>query len=154
MDNNILACEHGIKQIEKLARLGVKVDFNQGLDVRLINHAVARLLSKIKWIRFTRIACDSEQMQAATQKAVTLLRWHNVNPANIFVYCMIRDPERDLDRIMFLKGLYLQVFAQPYRNDDKEPLAELKQLARWVNHKAIFKSVPYEDYLKAGYVRN
>jgi hypothetical protein len=42
MDNNVLAHPHGISQIEKLAELGVKVDFNQGLDARLIDDGIAQ----------------------------------------------------------------------------------------------------------------
>ena len=30
MDNNVLACEHGIRQLDELTRAPVKVDFNQG----------------------------------------------------------------------------------------------------------------------------
>ena len=37
MDNNVLAHDHGIKQIEKISRLGLRVDFNQALDARRID---------------------------------------------------------------------------------------------------------------------
>lgn len=148
MDNNVLASEHGIQQIEKLAQLGVKVDFNQGLDARLIDDHVARLLSNVKWIRFIRLSCDTQAQLPAIQKAVTLLRWHNANPAQLFVYCLVRDVQEALERVKILKGLYLQVFAQPYRDFDtnSEPTKEQKKFARWVNHKAIFKSVAWKDY--------
>jgi hypothetical protein len=148
MDNNILASEHGIQQIEKLAELGVKVDFNQGLDARLIDDQVAHLLSRLKWIRYIRLSCDTLSQLPVIQKAVTLLRWHNANPANIFVYCLVKDVQEALERVKALKGLYLQVFAQPYRDfeTNAEPTKEQKKFARWVNHKAIFKSVAWEDY--------
>lgn len=148
MDNNILASEHGIQQIEKLAKLGIKVDFNQGLDARLIDDQVAHLLSKLKWIRYIRLSCDTQSQLPIIQKAVTLLRWYNANPANIFVYCLVKDVQEALERVKILKGLYLQVFAQPYRDfeTNTEPTKEQKKFARWVNHKAIFKSVAWKDY--------
>lgn len=48
MDNNILASNYGLQQIEKIIKLGIKVDFNQGLDARLITDEIARLLAKVK----------------------------------------------------------------------------------------------------------
>lgn len=149
MDNNILACEHGIQQIGKLAAMGVKVDFNQGLDARLIDNAAARLLSTLRWIRFTRLSCDTQEMLPVIRQAVTRLRWSNVNPAQLFVYCLVtEDIDESLSRIRELKGLYLTVFAQPYRDfrTNAEPTQTQKRLARWVNHTAIFKSVQWENY--------
>lgn len=148
MDNNILASEHGIQQIEKLSNLGVKVDFNQGIDARLIDDRVAHLLSRLKWRRYIRLSCDTQAQIPIIQKAVTLLRWYNANPAQIFVYCLVRDVEEALERIKVLKGLYLTVFAQPYRDfeTNAEPTKEQKKFARWVNHKAIFKSVAWTEY--------
>ena len=32
MDNNVLASDYGLQQIEKIVSMGVRVDFNQGLD--------------------------------------------------------------------------------------------------------------------------
>ncbi|MFR6635578.1 MAG: hypothetical protein ACLUQ6_13735 [Alistipes onderdonkii] len=36
LDNNVLASEWGLMQIEKIVRMGIRVDFNQGLDARRI----------------------------------------------------------------------------------------------------------------------
>jgi radical SAM superfamily enzyme YgiQ (UPF0313 family) len=150
MDNNVLASDHGIDQITKLTILKVKVDFNQGLDCRLIDDSIARLLSKVKWLHPIRLACDSQLQMKAIEKAVRLLRWHNATPKKYFVYCLIKNIDEALERIKFLKGLYLDPFAQPYIDFRKSimPTKEQKNLARWINHKAIFNSVPYEEYNK------
>jgi len=150
MDNNVLASNHGIKQIEKIIKFKLKVDFNQGLDARLIDNAMARLLSKVKWLNPIRLACDRQSQMKPIQKAVALLRYHNATPQRYMVYVLIKDVKESLDRIKFLKGLYLDPHAQPYRDfkENTEPTKEQKQLARWVNHKAIFKTVTWEDYKK------
>lgn len=150
MDNNVLASEHGIRQIEKLIKLKVKVDFNQGLDCRLIDDSVAKLLAKIKWLHPIRLACDTISQMEPIQKAVRLLRWHNARPARYFVYCLIKEVDEAMERVKFLKGLYLEPFAQPYRDfkNNIEPSKKQKQFARWVNHTAIFNSVPYNEYNK------
>jgi hypothetical protein len=147
MDNNVLAHDHGIQQIEKLARLGVKVDFNQGLDARLIDDGIARRLSKLKWLHPVRLACDRADQITHVGRAVQLLRWHNTTPRRYFCYVLVKDVDDAVERIKFLKGLGVDPFAQPYL--DKEgtlPTNEQRALARWVNHKAEFKSRTWEEY--------
>lgn len=43
MDNNILACEYGIAQLEKIADKGYRIDLNQGNYARLVTDDVERL---------------------------------------------------------------------------------------------------------------
>jgi hypothetical protein len=147
MDNNVLAHPHGIAQIEKIAKLGLKVDFNQGLDARLIDDGIARLLGKVKWSPYIRLACDSLSMMESVRKAVELLRWHNVTPSKYFCYVLVKDIDDALERVRFLKGIYVNPFCQPYRDmEGNEPTQEQKHFARWCNHKAIYNTVPWEDY--------
>jgi hypothetical protein len=147
MDNNILASDYGIKQLEKIAQLGIKVDFNQGLDARLINNAEARLLSKIKWLTPLRMACDSISMIKHIRKATEHLRWHNCTPTRFSVYMIVKDITDALERIRFLKGMNLDPFPQPYRDTKgTEPTQEQKDFARWVNRKWIFRSVTWDEF--------
>ncbi|RKY08639.1 MAG: radical SAM protein, partial [Planctomycetota bacterium] len=119
----------------------------QGLDARLIEDSSARRLGRLKWIRHIRLACDSVKMIEPIRKAVELLRWHNCNPARIFCYVLVQDIDDALERIRFLKGLYVMPFAQPYRDPEgNEPTKEQKAFARWVNHKAIFKTTTWDNY--------
>jgi len=147
MDNNVLAHPHGLQQIEKLGGMRVKVDFNQGLDYRMIDDAVARLLGRLKWRDFIRLACDDSSHIDGFRRAVERLRWHNVNPARIFVYMLVKDVEEAVERVRFLKGLYLHPFAQPYRGPDGVVASqEARDFARFVNHKATFKKTTWEEY--------
>jgi len=150
MDNNVLASEHGLRQIEKIAALNLRVDFNQGLDARLIDDSTARLLATVKWLKPIRLACDSTEMMSHIQRAVELLRWHNATPRTYFVYVLVKDIGDALERIRFLKMLNVDPFAQPYRDfrTNTEPTKAQRAFARWVNHKAIFKSVLWEDYYR------
>lgn len=147
MDNNVLACDHGIKQIEKIIKLKLKVDFNQGLDARLIDSSVARLLSKVKWLNPIRLACDHPGMVEPIRKAVELLRWHNAQPRRYFCYVLVKDVDEAVERVRFLKGIDVDPFAQPYRDKDgNEPTEDQKMFARWVDMKAEYKSRTWEDY--------
>jgi len=59
MDNNVLASDYGLCQIEKIVSMKVHVDFNQGLDARLVTDEIAQLLAKVKWIKRIRFGCDT-----------------------------------------------------------------------------------------------
>lgn len=148
MDNNVLACDHGIKQIEKIIDLKIKVDFNQGLDSRLIDDAMAKLLSKVKWLHPVRLACDNSESFSLLHKAVEKLRWRNVRPARYFVYTLVKDVSEAMERVKRIKGIYCEPFCQPYRNfkTNEEPTKEQKRFSRWVNITSIFNSVWWEDY--------
>lgn len=143
MDNNVLACEHGIVQIQDMIGENVRVDFNQGLDARLITSDVAELLSRLKWIRFIRMSCDTDAMLDVVLNAIHRLNHCGVKPYRVFVYLLVQDIASAERRAIALRGAGAEVFAQPYRDfeNNVEPSDEQKRFARWVNRKAIFKSV-------------
>ena len=150
MDNNVLASEHGLKQIEKIIDLKIKVDFNQGLDARIIaeNKQIAKLLSKTKWIRFIRMACDHKGQMPYIEKALQNLNEFGVKNYRVFVYMLVTDLEDALERALFLRKFNTTPFAQPYRDfkNNVSPSIEQRRFARWVNHKAIFNTVDWDDY--------
>ena len=148
IDNNVLAHEWGIRQIEEIAKLKIAVDFNQGLDARLIDDSIARLLAKVRWLHPVRLACDTLEMMEPVRRAVETLRWHNVTPRRYSCYVLATDVDDTLKRIRFLKGIDVDPFVQPYIPPSGEPPPKiLRDLARWANHRAIFKSVPWEKYV-------
>lgn len=150
LDNNVLASHHGLMQIEKMAGLKVRVDFNQGLDARLIDDAVARLLGKLTWLKPLRLACDTAAMIPVIQRAVSLLRWHNVTPSQYFCYCLVDDVDDALERVRFLKGIYVYPFCQPLVIDNgPAPTKEQKYLCEWVNQRPAFRSCTFEEFLEA-----
>lgn len=51
-------------------------------------------------------------------------------------------PEQDYYRVMKIKNYGCDPYAMPYRKNDPYQ----KAFARWVNHRAIFNSVAWEDY--------
>jgi hypothetical protein len=149
MDNNVLAHPHGIAQIEKMARLDLRVDFNQGLDARLIDKAIAKRLAALRWLKPLRLACDHKSQMPNVDKAVRSLRRAGVTPRAYSCYVLVKDVDDAHERVMFLRGLGVEPFAQPYREPGTSRLPEpvLRRFARWVNHKAIFKTVSWTDYL-------
>ena len=150
LDNNVLAHNHGIEQIEKIAHLGLRVDFNQGLDARLIDDAMARLLGKVRWLKPIRLACDHRGQIPAVRKAVECLRWHNVTPRAYFAYVLVKDVDDAVERVRMLKGMHVDPFAQPFiPPEGTPPTYKQRAFARWCNHKAECKSRAWEDYWAA-----
>ena len=150
MDNNVLANEHGLQQLEKIIDMGCKVDFNQGLDSRLVTLEIAKILSKIKWIRFIRFACDTTSAVEPLLKALEKLNRYGVKNYRIFVYLLVKDVSEANERCKILKRLGVNSFAQIYRDDENrfQPTVEQKSFAWYVNQKAVFKATEWEEYRK------
>lgn len=150
LDNNVLASDFGLEQIEEIVRMGISVDFNQGLDARQAcdDAFILDLLSRVKWMNQIRFACDRMSQMEPVAKCVKELGRRGVKPYRIFVYCLIQDVDDALERINALRKLGVLPFAQPYRDFDNnvEPTNEQKRLARWCNHRATFKSVEFKNY--------
>jgi hypothetical protein len=148
MDNNVLASPHGLQQLEKIADFKCKVDFNQGLDSRLVTDEIAKLLSKIKWLRFIRFACDTIPAVEPLLKVIEKLNRYGVKNYRIFVYLLVKEVDDANERCKILKRLGVNPFAQTYRDYGKNilPTHEQKRFAWYVNQKAVFKATEWEDY--------
>lgn len=147
MDNNVLASEHGIKQIEKMSKMDIKIDFNQGLDARLIDDSVSKLLSKVKWIRFIRMSCDTIDNLEYIKKAIKLLNNNRIKNYKIFIYMLIKNIDESLEVANYFKEIGVCPFGQPYRDfKNNKPSYEQKKIARWINLKKAFRSMSYEDF--------
>ena len=147
MDNNVLACDHGLKQIKDMGVKPVWVDFNQGLDARLITPEVAQLLARLRWIRFVRMSCDTKAMLPVVLNAAQNMVEAGISRSRFWCYVLVQDVQEAHEIVMGLDYNGITPFAQPYRDyDGGEPTAEQKHFARWVNCKQLFKSCSWADY--------
>lgn len=136
-----------MQQIEEMGQEEVWVDFNQGLDARLITPKVARMLSRLHWIRFVRLSCDTAEMLPVIEQATAYLREAGVAPSRFWCYMLVRDVEEAHRRAVALDKLGVVPFAQPYRDyNGNEPAQDQLDFARWVNHRATFKACVWENY--------
>lgn len=131
-DNNILATNYWRHIFDELKETNKLVDFNQGLDARLITEEVADAISKLKY-RYIRLAYDSRSMKGKLEKAVEILSEAGIRKRAIVVYTLYNfkdDPEEFKEKIVDL--LNLNVVCYPMRY---EPLTSLKKNAfvskRW-----------------------
>jgi hypothetical protein len=147
MDNNFLAAgDYAREQAEKIIAGRYKIDFNQGLDARLIDDSWARMLSQMKWIRFIRLACDTSEMIEPVAEAVKRLAECGVKPYRISVYALIQSVDDEtMLRIVTLRDLGVDIFAQGFRPPSGEiPSRVVREFCRWINVKKMFKNFAWD----------
>ena len=148
-----MASDHGIAQLEwSIGKC--RVDCNQGMDARIIagSDYLQGLIGRIAWTYVIRMACDHKSQMPAVKKAVDGIREKSGKVHEFFVYTLITDDYEDsLERLNFLRSMYrVQPFAQPYRDFTamNEPPQWQKDMARWANMKATFRTTTWENYKK------
>lgn len=150
MDNNVLASDYGLEQIEKIVRLKLRVDFNQGLDARLVTDDVAKLLAKVKWIKRIRFGCDTPPQIAEVERAASLLNKYGFK-GEYFLYCILMEFKESFYRVNYWKGISRRfvLHAQPFRdlNNPKQIIPQWqKDLAHWVDRKELYTSCEFKDF--------
>jgi len=154
LDNNFLASPRCIENLKELIARKIKVSFNQGLDIRLINQENARLLAKTRYYdgKFKRrtlyLSFDLPEIEPDVIKAVEVLRRFGVKPWHLFFYMLVgynTSFVQNMHRFEVLRslGVFPYVMRYNFRRDDKQ----LNKFARWVNAGgAGYRSVPWEEY--------
>lgn len=124
-DNNLLASKKWESVFNQIRETGFPVDFNQGLDARLIDEKVAKQISELKIYRSVRIAYDTSEVGPYVKKAIELLKANGVDGRNILVYLLynfVDSPEDFFQR--FKNVLNLGAVAYPMRF---QPIYTLKK---------------------------
>ncbi len=104
-DNNFLWNPYKDQIFDELRELGKLVDFNQGLDARLITDEVAQNLGTLPldMKAGVRIAYDSEEQKLAVEKAIQRLQENGISKRKVFVYALFNyndNPESFLERVI------------------------------------------------------
>lgn len=151
-DPNILACREWEGLLQQLIDSKATVDFNQGLDIRLMTKKKAEMLKQIKvknmhfaWDRYE----DKDTITRKFQIAKEILGYRERDMA-VYVLCNYDTTiEQDLERIYTLRELGYWAYVMLY---DKEHIPKghiLRKMQRWVNNRFIFsKCETFEEYLK------
>lgn len=151
MDNNVLACDYGLEQIQKIIDRGYRVDFNQALDARLVTDDIAKLLAKVRWIEVIRFGCDTPRQIEECEEAMDMIDSYRKNPAQYLMYTMIgNDFDEALIRLSHWKTFKrVRIVAQPFRDVDNPhqivPQWQ-KDMARWAMRREIYTTCDFKDY--------
>ena len=152
MDNNILASDFGIAQLESLVGSGYAIDLNQGMDARLVDERVAKILAGLKWIKYIRFSCDQQAQIEPIMRTAELLGKYGVKPYRLFIYLLVTaDIEDAVKRVEALKRLgNITIYAQAERNERQGIVPNKMQLefAQRYVYSGRYRLESWEQYLE------
>ena len=151
-DPNILACKDWEELLGQCADSKANIDFNQGLDIRLMSKEKAEAINRCK-VKEIHFAWDRyEDKEIVLRNLALYAEYGKLKPHshNAIVYTIVNfntSFEQDLERIYTLRemGYWAYIMIYDKAHCDKR----YKDLQRWVNNRVIFaKCDKFEDYKK------
>lgn len=145
LDNNILAMKEHFKLIcRQIKKENLMVDFNQGLDCRLLNNNIADILKSLRYKEY-RFSFDSMEHENTVRKAIDILHKYEIKWSMWYVLVGYdTSPVEDLLRLELLKSHKQKAYVQRY-NGISNPF--YNELAGWVNQQRYFASCTFTEYL-------
>lgn len=150
LDPNILACKDHPRLLKQLIDSGALVNFNQGLDCRLLTEENIALINQIR-LDNIHFAWDYMKESDAVLRGLVLyakLATRRPHGDLATVYCLVNydtTMEENLKRIYTLRDMGYRPYVMVY-NKPTAP-QEIKNLQRWCNNLRIFKrTMDFNDY--------
>lgn len=151
LDNDFFGNPQWRERIDEIKRHNLKVNFSQGLNIRIITDEECKALASINFrninntSKMVHFAWDRFNDEKLIDAGIARVLNAGIKPYQMTFYVLIgfdTTEEQDLYRVNKLKQLGCNPFVMPFNRSDYYQ----KRFARWVNHKAIFKSVSWENY--------
>jgi hypothetical protein len=151
LDNDFFGNPEWRDRIAEIKLHGLTVCFCQGLNIRNITTEQAEALASIRFINQNRtkkqvfFAWDNINEEKQIRRGIKKCMDAGIRPAQMAFFVLIgfnTTHEEDMHRVETLRGFGCDPYVMPYNKADPYQ----KKFARWVNHKAIFKSVPWNMY--------
>lgn len=151
LDNNFQSSPRWRENTAFVQEHDLKVNFNQGLDIRLVTKEFAQALTQIKYhswnfkTRSLHFAFDTMKVERAVRRGIKTLETAGVPARNLMFYVLVgfdTTLKQDLYRVQVLKDLGVVPFIMIF-NQHQNP--KLRHLARWVNRR-YYQFVPWEKY--------
>ena len=149
LDQNILACREHLDLLDQLIESGARVEFNGGLDIRMINEQnIEKIkLLKLKCIHF---AFDRWQDRDIIEPRLRLFAertGYNKDRGRVMVYILTNFDstlEQDIYRIQLCRELKFSPYPMIYDKAHADPV--YKKLQRWCNNFIFWKCPTFEEY--------
>lgn len=151
LDNDFFGSPNWKQNLERIIELKLKVCFVQGLNIRIITSEQASLLAKCNYTnskfnqKYLTFAWDRIYDKRLVMKGIQICNEGGIPTKHMQFFVLIgfdSTPEQDYERVMTLADMGAMPYVMPFNKSD----AYQKRFARWVNHRAIFKSVSFDNY--------
>ena len=148
-DPNILACKDHIELLEQLAESKAKVNFNQGLDIRLVNDRNLELLKGIRLdgIHFAFDRWQDKDIIEPKLREFAKRTGFNKDKGRVMVYILCNFDttlEQDLYRIQLCRELKFAPYPMIYDKEHAKPI--YRKLQRWCNSFIFWSVKTFEEY--------
>lgn len=147
LDPNLLACRDRMELLDQLIASRARVDFSQGLDIRLTDEAVADKLNHIR-VKRLHFAWDNADQDLRPFFDRFSAAYKRKDPSGKVVYVLTNfnsTMEQNLYRIYTLRDLGYDPYVMVY--DKPNAPREIRRLQRWVNNRVIFRACKnFDDY--------
>jgi len=148
LDNNLTAApmEHFKEVMEQLRKTGVRIDFSQGLDLRLLSDEHCEALKDVRLWKRLRFAWDQMKDELVIRKGLKLLKKY-YHPDRITVYVLVgfdTTMEENMYRVEVLRSFGVNPFVMRYHQKNHS----LNEFARWVNMPRFFKTISWSDWCR------
>lgn len=148
-DPNILACKDHMELLEQLKNSKAKVNFNQGLDIRLINDRNLAVLREIKLdsIHFAFDRWQDKDVVEPRMRAFAEKTGFDRHKGAVMVYILCNFDttlEQDLYRIQLCRELNFAPYPMIYDKEHCDPV--YKRLQRWCNNFIFWSCPTFEEY--------
>lgn len=152
LDNDFFGNPCWRERVDEIKKYKLKVNFCQGLNIRNIKEDQAKALASINFrnthdtAKQVYFAWDDIRHEKLIHKGIKTCADAGIRASQMAFYVLIgynSTEKDDLYRIETLRNYGCDPYVMPFDKNDNYQ----KRLTRWVNHKAIFKSVSWGDYL-------
>lgn len=148
-DPNILACKEHIALLKQLADSKAKVNFNQGLDIRLINDNNIEWLKRINLngIHFAFDRWQDREIIEPRLRKFVRETGYNRSKGRVMVYILCNYDttlKQDLYRIQLCRELSISPYPMIYDKEHCNPV--YKKLQRWCNNFIFWKVPSFDEY--------
>lgn len=151
-DPNILACKDWKELLQQVIDSKAKVEFNQGLDIRLMTEEKALMLKQIKqdiihfaWDRY-------QEKDMIIPKFELFKRITQISEKKLVVYVLCNYDttfEQDLERVYTLRKIGYWAYITIYDKEHLPKNSKIRKLQRWCNCRWIFAKIDnFNDYQK------